>query len=144
MASVLDEEWHKRPVGYGSPRTDAALRGLLGAAASRQTGAAAGPAVQAALIDAVQRIGAARSARLVLMRAPTDTLRWGAVLLLALLTQVSVAVAHLDRARGQVVALALPTTAAIIVLALVAALERPFDGAHQISPAPLRQAIAAE
>ena len=144
VASVLGDEWHKRPVGHGSAQTEAALRGLLGAAASRQTGAAAGPAVQAALIDAVQRIGAARSARLVLMQAPTDTLRWGAVLLLALLTQVSVAVAHLDRARAQIVALSLPTVAAVIVLALVAALERPFDGAHQISPEPLRQAITVE
>jgi hypothetical protein len=143
VTSVVDDEWRRRPVDSGSRQADAALRALLGAAASPQTAAAAGPAVQAALLDAVQRIGAARSARLALMRAPTDTLRWGAVLLLALLTQVSVAVAHLDRARRQAVALALPTAAAVIVLALVAALERPFDGANQVSPEPLRQALAA-
>jgi len=49
----------------------------------------------------------------------------------------------LDRARGQIVALTLSTAAAIIALALVAALERPFDGANQVSPEPLQQAIAA-
>ena len=144
VTSVIDDEWHQRPIGYGSHQADAALLALLGTAASRQTGAAAGPAVQAALIDSVQRISTARSSRLMLMHAPTDTLRWVAVLLLALLTQVSVAVAHLDHARGQIVALSLPTAAAIIVLALVAILERPFDGANQVSLEPLRQAIIAD
>jgi hypothetical protein len=143
VTSVINDEWHQRPIGHGSDHTDAALLALLGAAASHQTGAAAGPAVQAALINAVQRIGAARSSRLVLTHAPNDSPRWVAVLLLALLTQVSVAVAHLDRARSQIVALSLSTTAAIIALALVAMLERPFDGANQISPEPLRRAIAA-
>src|SRR5690242_11022293 len=99
---------------------------------------------QAALLNAVERIGAARSARLVLMGAPNDSPRWVAVLLLAVLTQVSVAVAHLDRARSQIVALSLSTAAAIIALAPVAILEHPFDGANQISLEPLRQAVAAE
>jgi Protein of unknown function (DUF4239) len=144
VASVIDDEWHRRPIGHGSDHTDAALRALLRAAASPQTGVAANPAVQAALLDAVQRIVAARSARLVLMQAPSDSPRWVAVLLLALLTQVTVAVTHLDRARGQVVALGLSTAAAIIALGLVAILERPFDGANQVSPEPLQRAIADE
>jgi|tagenome__1003787_1003787.scaffolds.fasta_scaffold20636750_1 hypothetical protein len=144
VTSVIDDEWHQRPIGHGSDRTDAALLALLGAVASQQTGAAVSPAVQAALLNAVERISAARSARLVLMQAPNDTPRWVAVLLLALLTQISVAVAHLDRARSQIVALSLSTAAAIIALAMVAMLERPFDGADQISPDPLQRAIAAE
>jgi hypothetical protein len=144
VTSVIDDEWHQRPIGHGSDHTDAALLALLGAAASHQTGAAAGPAVQAALISAVQRISAARSSRLVLTHAPNDSPRWVAVLLLALLTQVSVAVAHLERARSQIVALSLSTAAAVIALALVAMLERPFDGANQVSPEPLQRAIAAE
>jgi hypothetical protein len=144
VTSVVDDEWYQRPVGHGSDHTDAALLALLGAAASQQTGIAASAAVQAELLNAVQRISAARSARLVLMHAPNDSPRWTAVLLLALLTQISVAVAHLDRVRAQVVALSLSTAAAIIALALVAMLERPFDGANQVSPEPLRRAIAAE
>jgi Protein of unknown function (DUF4239) len=144
VTSVIDDEWHQRPVGHGSDHTNAALLALLGAAASQQTGGAASPAVHAALLNAVQRISAARSARLVLMEAPNDGPRWVAVLLLALLTQVSMAVAHLDRTRSQIVALSLSTTAAIIALALVAMLERPFDGANQVSLEPLRQAIVAQ
>jgi hypothetical protein len=144
VASVIDDEWRQRPIGHGSDHTDAALLALLGATASQQTGVAAGPAVQAALLNAVERISAARSTRLMLMHAPNDSPRWIAVLLLALLTQVSVAVAHLDRARCQIVALGLSTAAAIIALALVAMLERPFDGTNQVSLEPLRQAIAAE
>jgi hypothetical protein len=144
VASVIDDEWRQRPIGHGSDHTDAALLALLGATASQQTGVAAGPAVQAALLNAVERISAARSTRLMLMHAPNDSPRWIAVLLLALLTQVSVAVAHLDRARSQIVALGLSTAAAIIALALVAMLERPFDGTNQVSLEPLRQAIAAE
>jgi hypothetical protein len=143
VASVIGDEWRLRPIGHGHPKTDAALIALLGTVASRQTAAAAEPTVHAALINAVQRISAARSSRLALTHAPTDSPRWLAVLLLALLTQVSVAVAHLDRARGQIVALTLSTAAAIIALALVAALERPFDGANQVSFEPLQQAIAA-
>ena len=142
VASVIGDEWHRRPIGHGAPDTDAALLALLGSVASRETAAAAEPTVHAALINAVQRISAARSSRLALTHAPTDSPRWFAVLLLALLTQVSVAVAHLDRTRGQIVALTLSTAAAIIALALVAALERPFDGANQVSFEPLQQAIA--
>jgi hypothetical protein len=144
VASVLDDEWYKRPVGHGSVRTDAALRALLGAAAAPEMGASANPAVQGALLSAVERISGARSARLVLMQVPNDGPRWVAVLLLAFLTQVTVAVTHLDRARGQIVALGLSTGAAIIALAVVAMLERPFDGADQVSPEPLQRAVANE
>jgi hypothetical protein len=66
-------------------------------------GVAANPAVQGALLDPVQRISAARSARW--CSCKNDSPRWVAILRLALLTQVTVAVTHLDRARGQVIAL---------------------------------------
>jgi hypothetical protein len=36
VASVIEDEWYRRPIGHGSDHTDAALRALLGAAASPQ------------------------------------------------------------------------------------------------------------
>jgi len=57
VTSVIDDEWHQRPIGHGSDHTNAALLALLGVAASQQTGDAATPSRAS---GAAQRSGADR------------------------------------------------------------------------------------
>jgi hypothetical protein len=63
------------------------------------------------------------------------------VLILAFLTQVSLAVVHLDRARAQLAALVIFSVAAATALGLVAMRERPFAGALRISLAPPEEVL---
>jgi hypothetical protein len=64
------------------------------------------------------------------------------VLVLGVLTQVSLALVHLDKVRALLSALAVFSLAAVVVLGLIALQEDPFAGSIQVSPAPLEDALA--
>lgn len=90
-----------------------------------------------ALLNGVARIGSARSDRLALAEDRTNHLKWLTVILLGVITQIAVAVVHLDKPRAQAAALTIFSFAVIVTLTLIAAQEQPFAGAVQISAAPI-------
>ncbi len=139
--SVVDVEWKSTRGRMSTHATDAKLNQLMTAVADPAIGRVVGSAVQGALINAVQRISAARVIRLALLGRQTEDLRWVCVLVLGLLAQASVAAVHLDRRKPQAPALVLSTTAIVIALGLVALTERPFSGSLAISPAPLQHIL---
>jgi len=141
VASVLQDEWPHMRHEHEAATTSAALEKLLRLASDPGNAQQAGQAVEAALLNAVLRIAAARSSRLSLSTDLADDYKWEAVLLLALLAQFAVASVHLQRPRPQILALLVFTASAVTALDLVAICEDPFHGAHQISPAPLEDLL---
>jgi hypothetical protein len=129
----------------GAGRNDGAaeelgpLRDLSAAALAPEIAAAAPQAAHQAILDALVQIRQARLERITLTGGTSAPLNWIAMLILGVLTQVAVAVVHLDRMRPQALALFVFTTAFATTVALIGLGERPF--ASQIDEAPLRAAL---
>ena len=140
IRAVLEHEWHD-PRDF-SPG-DAALRAMTEAVLALPTQAAVPPMVPAQLLREVREIGAARSIRRGIVESHVDEIPWLSVLLLGVLTQVGIAVVQLDKRKPQALALAVTTASIVVVLGLIALMERPFDGIHIVSSAPLQRVLSA-
>jgi hypothetical protein len=75
--------------------------------------------------------------RLELANDRTAVTKWGAVLLLALITQLAIAVVHLEKPRPQAAALFIFTLAAVSLLGLLAIHEAPFEPPIFLPPGPI-------
>jgi uncharacterized membrane protein HdeD (DUF308 family) len=141
VRSALTEEWARMADAGFSPHTDGALADLLREVSDPAIARDAGQAVHTALLDTVIRIREARSVRLALASDRTNDLKWATVLILGVITQIAIALVHLERPRAQLAALVVFSAAAIVALGLIALQEQPFDGAIRISPDPLLEAL---
>jgi hypothetical protein len=140
VSSALQHEWPPAS-GHSAPDTDAAydefLRQLSDPSISRDASAA----VHVAMLSAAVRAGTARNNRITLSTDRTGELKWISVLLLGIITQVAVAVVHLERRRAMAAALTVFSTGAIVALGLIALQEDPFGGAFRVSPVPLERLL---
>jgi hypothetical protein len=137
IESVVGLEWGAMENGGESPEAEAALNRLTRAASSAKIE----PAFQRALIDVVLKLRSAREQRLAIADAYPDDRKWAAVILIAFVTQISLAVVHLDRARPQLLAQAIFGAAAIVAIALVASVAEPFSPPKAVSSEPLAQLL---
>ncbi|EJW10631.1 hypothetical protein A33M_4318 [Rhodovulum sp. PH10] len=140
--TVLADEWPKMAEGLHSSRTGQALRALLRQAADPAIARESGQAVHNTLLGAVMRIRDARADRLALASDRTNDVKWATVLILGLMTQIAIALVHLEKPRAHMAALTVFSLAAIVALGLIALQEQPFKGALRVSPAPLQRAVA--
>ena len=125
----------------GSPKTETALSMLLAEVSQPKIATESGQAVYTALMNTVLRMRDARSDRLALASDRTNDLKWAMVLILGVITQVAIALVHLERPRAQTAAIAVFSTAAVVALGLIALQEQPFDGALRVSPAAIEQVL---
>ncbi len=143
LLSVLRDEWPLMPQQDEAAETTAALDALSYQAMDPAIAQKAGPALQDVLLNSVMRVATARSNRLALSEARIDRYKWSFVLLLGIIGQVGVAVVHLERQRPQLLALLVFTASAISAIGLIAVSEQPFQGARQISLAPLQNLLTS-
>ncbi|WP_024576363.1 MULTISPECIES: DUF4239 domain-containing protein [unclassified Afipia] len=136
--SVVNEEWPAMDEMKTSPATGAAYDSLLREVSVPSIAKDSGQAVHAALLNATVRAGTARNDRLSLASDHTNDLKWLAVIALGLLTQVGIALAHLDKPRAFLASLAVFASAAVVALGLIALQEYPFDGTFQVSSDPIK------
>jgi hypothetical protein len=133
--AVVEDEWPRLAAQQRSPRTDAALNALLKDVAT--PGSARDPSVQRTMLDMVLKVHTAHEDRVALSNDRTVVTKWAAVLLLALITQIAIAVVHLDKPRPQVAALGIFTVAAVLLLGLLAVHEAPFEPPVFVPPGPI-------
>lgn len=134
--STIHDEWPSIVHGETSPRTEAAYDSLLREISDPAITRDASAAVHAALLSAAIRVGTARNDRHSLSVDHTNTLKWSTVLLLGLITQIALALVHLERPRAMLAALTVFSSSAVVALGLIALQEYPFEGAFQVSPEP--------
>ncbi len=139
--SVLADEWPAMINSAPSPRTEAAYDGVLREVSDPGIARESGAPVQAALLSAAIRAGTARSERLSIAADQTNDLKWVSVLILGLLTQVGLALVHLDRPRAMLTALAVFGSAAIVALGMIGLQEHPYEGAFKVSTTPLEHLL---
>jgi len=137
--SALADEWPQITEAGRAAKTEAAFGELLREVSNPNIPRVAGQAVHSALMNAVSRVGIARSERLALGGDQTNGIKWITVFVLGALTQIAIGLVHLERPRAQLAALALFSIAVVVVLGLIAMQEQPFAGAVQVSSAPLQE-----
>lgn len=137
VEAVVGLEWKTMEKGEESPEAEAALNALTRAASSAKIE----PAFQRALIDTVMKLRSAREQRLAIAEAYPDDRKWAAVIVIALITQLSLAAVHLERARPQLLAQAIFAAAAIVAMSLVASVEEPYAPPKAVSAEPLAQLL---
>jgi hypothetical protein len=144
VGSVLHDEWPKIQGTSGSSAalTDAAYDDFLGELSDPAISRDASAAVHAAMLNSAVRAGTARNTRLSLSNDRTGDLKWISVLILGIITQIAVALVHLDKWRAMAAALTVFSSAAIVALGMIALQEDPFGGVFRVSPAPLERLIA--
>jgi len=136
--SVLRDEW-PTVNGASAPATNAAYDELLGEISDPSITRDASAAVHVAMLSAAVRVGTARNTRLSLSTDRTSDLKWISVLILGLITQVALALVHLDKPRAMLAALTTFATGAIVALGLIALQEDPFGGVFRVSSLPLER-----
>ena len=137
--SVLKDEWPQMVDIGRAAKTEAAYGELLREVSDPKIAREAGQAVHSALLNAVARIGSARSDRLALGADGTNHYKWITVFILAVITQIAIGLVHLDKPRAQLAALTVFSTAVIIALALIAMQEQPFTGVVQVAPSTIQE-----
>ena len=139
VSAVIEDEWPRLALQQRSARTDGAVNALLKEVALPAS--AADASVQRTMLDMVLKVHNAHEDRIALASDRTIATKWLAVLLLALITQVSIAVVHLDKPRPQVAALAIFTVAAVLLLGLLAIHEAPFEPPVFVPPGPIAEVL---
>jgi hypothetical protein len=134
-SAVVEDEWPGLQSQLRSARTDAALNTLLREVAL--PGASKDFGIQRTMLDMVLKIRAAHEDRLALNDDRTAATKWGAVLLLALITQLAIAVVHLEKPRPQATALFIFTLGAVCLLSMLAIHEAPFEPPVFVPPGPI-------
>ncbi len=138
-SAIVEDEWPRMALQQRSPRTDAALNALLREVA--KPASAIDPSVQRTMLDMVLRVRRAHEDRLVLSNDRTVVTKWAAVMLLAFITQIAIAVVHLERPRPQAAALVIFTVAAVLLLGLLAIHEAPFEPPLFVPPGPIADVL---
>jgi hypothetical protein len=138
-SAVVEDEWLRLQAQERSTKADAALNALLREVALPGTSKDSG--VQRTMLDMVLKIRVAHEDRLQLSYDRTAVTKWVAVLLLALLTQLAIALVHLERPRPQAIALFIFTLAAVSLLGLLAVHEAPFEPPIFIPPGPIADVL---
>jgi len=137
--SAIQDEWRHMRNQKSSPQTAERMDRLLHTVATASSSYAA--AVHGAMLQKAVDVGEARASRIALSHDRAETLKWLAVIVLALLTQLALAAVHLDKTAPQRLALALFSVSAVFAICVVAAYERPFDGPLSVPPDPLAELI---
>lgn len=136
--SVVADEWPAMDAMRSSPGTAVAYDNLLREVSMPSIAKDSGQAVHSALLTATVRAGTARNDRLALSGDHTNDLKWLVVIALGLLTQVGIALVHLEKPRAFLASLSVFATAAVVALGIIALQEYPFDGTFQVSPDPIK------
>jgi hypothetical protein len=140
VASTVGDEW-PAVAGGSSPQTDVAYDELLREISDPSISRDAGAAVHSAMLTAAVRVSTARSTRLSLSSDRTNDLKWISVLILGVITQIALALVHLERPPAMLSALTVFATGAIVALGLIALQEDPFGGVFRVSKAPLQRML---
>jgi len=139
ITAVIEDEWPRMRQQESSPEAAERVNQLLQSVAAAASSYA--PTVHDKMLQKAIDARDARAQRTSLSINRAETLQWLSVIVLALLTQLSIAMVHLDRSEPQRMALGVFSVAAVFTICVVAAYDRPFDGHLRISPDPLAEVL---
>jgi Protein of unknown function (DUF4239) len=142
-STVVQKEWPSMARQRASPDAELTLDQILKAVDALQLSKAGRGDLDRLMTSTALEVRTARNTRLALSQDHSEDVKWLSVLILAVMTQVSVALVHLERARPQVAAIAVLTISLIVVIGLLASHELPFAPPLGVSSAPIADVLGA-
>lgn len=140
VSAVVEKEWPAMTQGQAAAEAEIAQDNLIRIASTGCAGAGAGKCDNP-LADIAMKLRETRSNRLKLSTDNTETIKWASVICLTLIAQISVASVHLEKRGPQIAALAIFTSAMIVLLSLIALHELPFAPPLVVKPTPLSDVL---
>ncbi len=140
-SAVVQKEWPSMARQETSLDAQIALDRIAKAIDGLHLAAAGRGDVDRLMYSTALAVGTARNTRLALSQDQSESVKWLSVLALAVMSQVSIALVHLERVRPQIAALAVLTFSLILVIGLLAAHELPFVPPLAVSPAPISHVL---
>ena len=138
IKTSIAEEW----VAEGTDRSEAvdnALEKLVTAILDPALSTDDHRTAQVAMLESYRDIRRARAERFHVVESHSDPYKWIAVILLGLLTQIAIAMIHLDNSRAQGAAVTVFTIAFVVTLSVLAAHESPLADLVETSPDPIHR-----
>ena len=142
IRNVVDEEW---PAMANQRETLTVIPGPL--AQALRFAIAFSPrtegqkAAQSGIVDSLQSAFDARRERIIVSQSSVNWVKWGGVILVALLTLIAIAFVHSDNRLTAALAMGLFSAAVAVSLMLIAAQEHPFSGQFAVRPDVLIQVM---
>jgi hypothetical protein len=140
-ATATVDEWPFLAQRQASPAADQRADALLSLIASRPVTQAAGPQVQALMLQQASRLRDDRSLRIGLSQMHLNPLKWLGMAFLGLLTLLSIAAVHVEHPRAALVAITLFALSAAPTAAIVLIQGNPFQEPSFVSPRPILAAL---
>ena len=139
ITAVIEKEWPLMSQQQSSSEAAEQIDRLLQSVAAASSSYV--PTVHDKMLQKVIAVREARAQRISLSNNNAEMLQWLGVVVLAFMTQLAIAMVHLDRSEPQRMALGVFSVAAVFTICVVAAYDRPFDGHLRISPDPLAEVL---
>ena len=136
--SIIEDEW-KTLSAHGKPAANSKEQfELLRSRVFQAVDSLNNNAESKALMHAMQMVNDSRKARLSFVTFDVHPIRWYAIIVLAILTQIAVALVHIAKPRALLVALGICTITVLIPICTIAlTLSSPYVGMISISNGPL-------
>jgi hypothetical protein len=140
---VIEQDWPLMAQGKRSLELLSRVRTISNLIVSGPVGKDAGPVVQSKMLDAFVQLREKRQVRVIIAESRSFTIKWHAMILFGVLTQLAIAITHIDRPKPMLLAqlvfgLALSTCLSILLMN-----EFPFSALNPILSDPLRTAMAS-
>lgn len=139
--AVVTKEWPQMTLGESAPEAEQALGDLLRAVVRPVQVPGSNLALDRVLLDTALAVRTNRNTRLALSRDESAPAKWIAVIVLAVLSQISVAAVHLEKPRPQILALLIYTVGLLFILGILAAHELPFEPPDEVAPTPIAHVL---
>jgi|GEM_PF-1747208 len=139
--TVIEKDWPQMAVGSRSTELLSKVRAISAMIVSGNLGKEAGPTIQGRMLDAFTAIRENRQIRVQLAESRTLTIKWYALMVFGLLTQVAIAFVHVHRPREQMIAQTIYGLALSACLIILITNEFPFSHLNPVSPEPLIKAM---
>jgi hypothetical protein len=99
------------------------------------------PQVQRTMMDTLMDVRAGHLDRVALATATAGEGKWSAVFLFGVLTQITIVVTHLGKARAATLAVTLFSIGMTISMMIILQFSQPFHGPHAVSLRPIQAAV---
>lgn len=141
--TVVAKDWPLMLTGKRSLEVLPKVRNISGLIVSGPVGTAVGPVVQGKMLEAFTQLRERRQVRTMLAESRTFTIKWHALVLFGLLTQIAITITHLTKPKPMLLGQFVFGSALATCLAILVMNEFPFSALNPIPPEPLISAKAS-
>ncbi len=143
VRTAVEKDWPLMLIGKRSLEVLPKVKAISALIVSGPVGKAVGPVVQGKMLDAFTQLREKRQTRTILAESRTFTIKWHALILFGVLTQLAITLTHLAKPKPMLLSHLVFGCALATCLSILVLNEFPFSKLNPISPDPLTLAAAS-